>query len=308
MSDPQSWQQLTRMITGYWPSRAIYVAAKLRIADHLKDGPRTAADLAAAAGVAAVPLYRLLRALAGAGVFAQGPGERFRLNPLAEPLRDGGPESRPPEELDLRYEGVKRHVPPPAGSILGVPAGSAVRMRSSGSQDQLHICLEPGLLSRVAAEAFGLDPARVSLPPLDGLDLPPLRAAMLAVNDELTAGGAGGPLAAGSLANVLAVHLLRRAQPFDAENPEVRIDDALDRSRQHQRRPHRHRGEGGGRSARGRTPRGAVAGHLPAWTLRLPARSSPASGSSWAGRDSRSSPRRPSSTRRNKGFVRGQQP
>src|SRR5262245_51690464 len=25
--------------------------------------------------------------------------------------------NRPPEELDLRYEGVKRHVPPPAGSI-----------------------------------------------------------------------------------------------------------------------------------------------------------------------------------------------
>jgi hypothetical protein len=30
--------------------------------------------------------------------------------------------ARPPEELDLRYEGVKRHVPPPAGSILLVPA------------------------------------------------------------------------------------------------------------------------------------------------------------------------------------------
>jgi hypothetical protein len=24
---------------------------------------------------------------------------------------------RPPQELDLRYEGVKRHVPPPAGAI-----------------------------------------------------------------------------------------------------------------------------------------------------------------------------------------------
>ena len=44
-------QQLIRMITGYWVSRAIYVAAKLRIADHLKDGPRTAEELAAPAGV-----------------------------------------------------------------------------------------------------------------------------------------------------------------------------------------------------------------------------------------------------------------
>jgi hypothetical protein len=89
----QPCQQLTQMITSSWVSRAIYVAAKLRIADHLQDGPRTAADLATAAGVASGPLYRLLRALAGVGVFAQGPGERFRLNPLAEPLRDGGPDS-----------------------------------------------------------------------------------------------------------------------------------------------------------------------------------------------------------------------
>jgi AraC family transcriptional regulator len=113
--------------------------------------------------------------------------------------------TRPPEELDLRYEGVKRHVPPPAGSILLVPAGSLVRVRTSGRKDaSLHIYLEPGLVARVAAEAFGLDPARLTVPPLDGLDLPNLRAAMLAVNDELTAGGAGGPLAAESLGHVLA--------------------------------------------------------------------------------------------------------
>jgi hypothetical protein len=92
-NEPDRWRQLLDMVVGSWVSRAIYVAAKLRIADHLKDGPRTAADLAAAVGVAAGPLYRLLRALAGAGVFAQGPGERFRLNLLAEPLRDGGPDS-----------------------------------------------------------------------------------------------------------------------------------------------------------------------------------------------------------------------
>jgi hypothetical protein len=80
-----AWQQLTQMITGYWTSRAIYVAAKLRIADHLKDGPRAAEELAAAAGVASGPLYRVLRALASVGVFAQHADGRFRLNPMAEP-------------------------------------------------------------------------------------------------------------------------------------------------------------------------------------------------------------------------------
>src|SRR5262245_52291879 len=117
--------------------------------------------------------------------------------------------TRPPQELDLRFEGVKRHVPPPAGAVILVPAGTPGRVRWSGGFDWLHIYLEPGLVERVAAEAFGLDPARLTVPPLDGLDLPPLRATMAAVGAELASGGVGGPLAAESLANVLAVHLLR---------------------------------------------------------------------------------------------------
>src|SRR5262250_3269820 len=119
--------------------------------------------------------------------------------------------SRPPEELDLRYDGVQRHSPTPAGSITLVPAGSPVWARSSGHKDELHIFLEAGVVARVAAEAFDLDPARVVVPPLDGLDLPPLRAAMGAVATELTAGGAGSRLAAEALATVLAVQLLRQA-------------------------------------------------------------------------------------------------
>jgi AraC family transcriptional regulator len=118
--------------------------------------------------------------------------------------------SRPPEQLDLRYEGVNRHRPPAAGSVSLLPAGSPARVRSSGCKDELHLFLEPGVVSRVAAEAFNLDPARLTVPALDGLDLPQLRVPMLAVGAELTA-GAGGPLAAESLANVLAVHLIRLA-------------------------------------------------------------------------------------------------
>ncbi len=137
--------------------------------------------------------------------------------------------TRPPEKLDLLYEGVKRHVPPPAGSIMLVPAGSPVMWRWGGRKDSLQIYLEPGLVERVAAEAFGLDPARITVPPLDGRDLPQLRAAMLAVDAELTAGGAGGSLAAESLANVLGVHLIRHilAPGRPARGP----DGALPRGR-----------------------------------------------------------------------------
>ena len=137
--------------------------------------------------------------------------------------------TRPPEELDLLFEGVKRHVPPPAGSIAVVPAGTPAVWRWSGRFDWLIIFLEPGKVARVAAEAFGLDPARITVPPLNGQDLPHLRAAMLAVDAELTAGGAGGRLAAESLANVLAVHLIRHV--LAPSRPARGRDGALPRRR-----------------------------------------------------------------------------
>jgi len=118
-------------------------------------------------------------------------------------------------------------VPPRTGSILVVPAGSPARYRWSSHSDSLHVFLEPGLVARVAAEAFDLDPARARVPPLDGLDLPQLRAAMLAVNDELTAAAAGGRLAAESLANLLAVHLIRNASA--PRLPAGRTDGVLPR-------------------------------------------------------------------------------
>src|SRR5262249_34586792 len=58
MREPHPCQQLTQMIPSYRVSRAVYIAAKLRIADHLKGGPRTAEELAATAGVAPRPLHR----------------------------------------------------------------------------------------------------------------------------------------------------------------------------------------------------------------------------------------------------------
>jgi AraC family transcriptional regulator len=137
--------------------------------------------------------------------------------------------ARPPEELELLYEGVKRHVPPPAGSISLLPAGSPALWRWSGRKDTLNVYLEPGLVERVAAEAFDLNPARLTVPPLDSLDLPHLRAAMAAVDAELSAGGVGGPLAAESLANVLAVQLIRHV--VAPRRPQRRRDGALPRGK-----------------------------------------------------------------------------
>jgi AraC family transcriptional regulator len=116
---------------------------------------------------------------------------------------------RPPEKVDLRYEGLKRDMPPPAGSIMVVPAGSSLQWRWQGSMDALLIYLEPSLVSRVGAESFEFDSTRTVVLPIDGLNAPELRSAMLAVDAELRAGGVGGPLMGEALGIILAVHLIR---------------------------------------------------------------------------------------------------
>ena len=86
-------QIITRMIAGFQLTQLVYVAAKLRIADHLAKGPQDVAQLAAATESNADALYRVLRALAGLGVFAEDEGRRFRLTPAGELLRTGVPGS-----------------------------------------------------------------------------------------------------------------------------------------------------------------------------------------------------------------------
>jgi len=92
--EPTPRLRLDQMICGYWTSQAIYVAAKLGIADLLKDGPRTAHDLAAQTATHEKSLYRLLRALASLGIFAEDDNRRFVLTPDAELLRRDVPGSQ----------------------------------------------------------------------------------------------------------------------------------------------------------------------------------------------------------------------
>lgn len=77
---------MLRLLTGSWVSQALYVAARLGIADLLRDGPQPCGRLAEATGAQERALYRVLRALASLGVFAEDDEKRFRLTPLAECL------------------------------------------------------------------------------------------------------------------------------------------------------------------------------------------------------------------------------
>lgn len=86
-------QTLWRLISGCFVSQAISVAATLGIADLLRDGPKSPAELAQQTGTHAPTLYRLLRALASVGVFVEDEEGRFALTPLAALLRRDVPGS-----------------------------------------------------------------------------------------------------------------------------------------------------------------------------------------------------------------------
>jgi len=90
MSEQTSVQdQLMRMILAKWISKPIYAAAELGLADLLAAGPMSVEQLARATQTQSDPLYRLLRALASVGIFAEGDDRRFRLTPMASLLQDG---------------------------------------------------------------------------------------------------------------------------------------------------------------------------------------------------------------------------
>jgi hypothetical protein len=84
---------LQNLILGKWVAQAVSVAAKLGIADLLKDGPRACGELAQAIEVDEPALYRLLRALAGVGVFTEVADRRFGLTPMAGFLRSDARDS-----------------------------------------------------------------------------------------------------------------------------------------------------------------------------------------------------------------------
>ena len=84
---------LFQMVTGYYISRAIYVAATLGIADLLAHGPQPSSTLAKATGTHAESLTRVLRLLASVGVFTEQDDRCFALTPLGECLRTGVPGS-----------------------------------------------------------------------------------------------------------------------------------------------------------------------------------------------------------------------
>jgi O-methyltransferase domain/Dimerisation domain len=87
-------QQLLSIRLAVWQSHAIATAAKLRLADALADGPLPLADIAQRTGTDAPSLYRLLRALASTGFFAETSQNVFGNTASSECLREDVPGSQ----------------------------------------------------------------------------------------------------------------------------------------------------------------------------------------------------------------------
>lgn len=85
---------IMQLATGGFVAQAVHTAATLNIADLLADGPRTADDLAAETQTQPDPLYRVLRALAMLGVFAEVADRTFGNTPVSDTLREDSPVSQ----------------------------------------------------------------------------------------------------------------------------------------------------------------------------------------------------------------------
>ena len=89
----ESSSRMLQMLNSFLLVQGLHVAAALGIADRLADGAKGVDELANASGAHPASLYRLLRMLAGAGVFSEEADGRFALTPLGGSLRSDGPES-----------------------------------------------------------------------------------------------------------------------------------------------------------------------------------------------------------------------
>lgn len=83
LKDKSPPEVLMQMVTSCWVSNLIFVAAKLGIADLLKEGAKSSDELAKATETDARNLYRLLRALASVNIFEELEDKHFKLTPLA---------------------------------------------------------------------------------------------------------------------------------------------------------------------------------------------------------------------------------
>ena len=134
--------QLMHMGEGLVLHQALYAAAKLGIADLLASGPRSSIELASDLQVNEEALFRLLRFLAGQGVFEQSATRVFGQSELSHYLRSDVPGS-------LRglfvFKGSSYYFPPFQEIIYSVQTGRPGRERVCGMEGFEYLRQNPEL-------------------------------------------------------------------------------------------------------------------------------------------------------------------
>jgi len=88
-TDPPPQARVMELISSLWKTHATAAIARLRVPDHLVDGPRTAAELASVTSADVGAMARLLRAGASLGLLEDVPPDQYRLTALGECLVSG---------------------------------------------------------------------------------------------------------------------------------------------------------------------------------------------------------------------------
>ncbi|GII42489.1 methyltransferase [Planotetraspora phitsanulokensis] len=116
---------MAQLLGGFLISQALYAVARLDLATALLDGPRDVEDLAAGLECDAEMVRRLLRDLAGMGIFVDEGDDFYSVTPLGATLARGVPGS----VRDLALSWMETHYAPFAGLVdtvrTGVPAATA---------------------------------------------------------------------------------------------------------------------------------------------------------------------------------------
>jgi hypothetical protein len=159
---PPPHVQLVQMALAHWTSRLLYAAVELGLADHLADGPKTAAELASTTATDAPSLYRLLRTLASFGIFTEDSTHRFALTPLGEALKTGAPGAARATVLTLASD---LFIPSSEQFLYSLQTGRSCFEKASGMPlfEWLgHHPAEAALFSETMVGIHGTEPAAVA--------------------------------------------------------------------------------------------------------------------------------------------------
>jgi hypothetical protein len=161
--------QMVQLLAGFQVSQALYAAAVLNVADQLVGGARPIAELAERTETHAPSLERLMRTLAGIGVFTEEYPATFALTPLGETLTSDGRGSM----RDLALVWMETHYAPFGELVHTIRTGEPAAQHLYGMPFFEWLATQPSQVTRFTGAmrnlTDGIKAAAVASVQLDGV-------------------------------------------------------------------------------------------------------------------------------------------